>query len=53
MRSRSTEVKKTSLPSLFQHKAFKGQLYQLDEPVFNVLSVIRAIAEPLKNLSAD
>lgn len=48
MRSRSTEVKKTSLPSLFQHKAFKGQLYQLDEPVFNVLSVIRAIAEPLK-----
>jgi len=48
MRSRSTEVKNTSLPSLFQHKAFKGQLYQLDEPVFNTLSVIRAIAEPLK-----
>lgn len=48
MRSRSTEVKNSSLPSLFQHKAFKGQLYQLDEPVFDTLSVIRAIAEPLK-----
>ncbi len=48
MRSRSTEVKNVSLPALFQHNAFKGQLYQLDEPVFNTLSVIRAIAEPLK-----
>ncbi len=49
MHSRSTEVKKSALPSLFQHKAFNGQLYQLDEPVFNTLSVIRAIAEPLKD----
>ena len=48
MRSRSTELSREALPSLFQHPAFKGQLYQLDEPVFNTLSVIRAIAEPLK-----
>jgi glycerol-3-phosphate dehydrogenase len=48
MRSRSTELDKKSLPSIFQHKDFKGQFYRLDEPVFNTLSVIRAIAEPLK-----
>jgi glycerol-3-phosphate dehydrogenase len=46
MRSRSTEVDKKSLPRIFQHKAFKGQFYRLDEPVFNTMSVIRALAEP-------
>ena len=52
MRSRSSamesESDKSSLPSIFQHKDFKGQFYRLDEPVFNVLSVIRALAEPRK-----
>ncbi|HHO58772.1 MAG TPA: FAD-dependent oxidoreductase [Thiotrichales bacterium] len=48
MRSRSTELDKKSLPPVFQHKDFRGQFYRLDEPVFNTLSVIRAIAEPLK-----
>ncbi len=48
MRSRSTELDKKSLPSIFQHKDFKGQFYRLDEPVFNTLSVVRAIAEPRK-----
>jgi len=46
MRARSTELEKKSLPAIFQHKDFKGQFYQLDEPVFNTLSVIRALAEP-------
>ncbi len=46
MRARSTELDKKSLPAIFQHKDFKGQFYQLDEPVFNTLSVIRALAEP-------
>ena len=46
MRARSTEVDKSSLPSIFQHKDFKGQFYRLDEPVFNTLSVVRALAEP-------
>jgi hypothetical protein len=46
MRARSTELKKESLPTIFQHKDFKGQFYRLDEPVFNTLSVIRALAEP-------
>ncbi len=52
MRSRSSTMDsasdKKSLPSVFQHKDFKGQFYRLDEPVFNVLSVIRALAEPVK-----
>ena len=48
MRSRSSELDKQSLPSLFRHKDFKGQIYRLDEPVFNTLSVIRALAEPRK-----
>jgi glycerol-3-phosphate dehydrogenase len=48
MRSRSSELDKESLPSLFRHKDFKGQIYRLDEPVFDTLSVIRAIAEPRK-----
>ena len=46
MRARSTELDKDSLPAIFQHKDFKGQFYRLDEPVFNTLSVIRALAEP-------
>ena len=50
MRSRSSAMDsasdKKSLPSVFQHKDFKGQFYRLDEPVFNVLSVIRALQSP-------
>jgi len=46
MRARSTELDKKSLPAIFQHKDFKGQFYRLDEPVFNTLSVIRALAQP-------
>ena len=52
MRARSTVLDnvddKNSLPAIFQHKDFKGQFYRLDEPVFNTLSVIRALAEPRK-----
>ena len=48
MRARSSELDKKSLPAIFQHKDFKGQFYRLDEPVFNTLSVVRALAEPRK-----
>ncbi len=48
MRSRSSELDKDALPAIFQHKDFHGQFYRLDEPVFDVLSVIRALAEPRK-----
>ncbi|NOQ88659.1 MAG: FAD-dependent oxidoreductase, partial [Gammaproteobacteria bacterium] len=46
MRARSIPLDKKSLPETFQHKDFSGQFYRLDEPVFNSLSVIRALAEP-------
>ncbi|VAW53850.1 Oxidoreductase, FAD-binding [hydrothermal vent metagenome] len=48
MRARSTELSPNELPNIFQHKKFKGQFYRLDEPVFNTLSVVRALAEPRK-----
>jgi glycerol-3-phosphate dehydrogenase len=48
MRSRTNEVEKNSRPELFDRADFKGQIYALDEPVFDTLSVVRAIAEPLK-----
>lgn len=48
MRSRTSEVDKNARPGLFDHPDFKGQVYALDEPVFDTLSVVRAIAEPLK-----
>lgn len=48
MRSRSSELDKKSLPPIFRHKDFKGQFYRLDEPVFDTMSVIRALAEPRK-----
>lgn len=52
MRSRSNAIDasgdKNALPKIFQHKDFKGQFYRLDEPVFNTLSVVRALAEPRK-----
>ena len=48
MRARSSELDEKSLPAIFQHKDFKGQFYRLDEPVFNTLSVVRALAEPRK-----
>jgi glycerol-3-phosphate dehydrogenase len=48
MRAKSRQVDKKSLPAIFQHKDFHGQLYCLDEPIFDALSVVRAIAEPRK-----
>jgi glycerol-3-phosphate dehydrogenase len=48
MRSRTSEVKKNARPALFEHADFSGQVYALDEPVFDTLSVVRAIAQPLK-----
>ncbi len=48
MRARSSQLDEKSLPAIFQHKDFKGQFYRLDEPVFNTLSVVRALAEPRK-----
>jgi hypothetical protein len=47
MRSRTAEVEDTSRPALFDRPDFHGQVYRLDEPVFDSSSLVRAIATPL------
>ncbi len=46
MRSRSRPLPPGQRPPLFQHPDFKGHVYRLDEPVFDTLSLVRALAEP-------
>lgn len=46
VRGRMLAVKKENYPAAFQNKKFKGKVYQLDEPVLDAVSVIRAIAKP-------
>ena len=48
MRARTNELDKSIRPELFKHADFKGQIYALDEPVFDAMSVVRAIVEPVK-----
>ena len=47
MRARTNELDESTRPELFKHADFKGQIYALDEPVFDALSVVKAIAEPV------
>ncbi len=49
MRSRTEELKKQQRPKIFQHSLFKGKVYNLDEPVLDTESIIRALAEPNHN----
>jgi len=44
--SRMQPVAKSARPTLFQHTAFKGALYQLDEPVLDIPSVLQSLAKP-------
>jgi glycine/D-amino acid oxidase-like deaminating enzyme len=44
--SRMQAIDNTSHPSLFQSDDFKGALYQLDEPVLDITSVIQCLVEP-------
>lgn len=46
MRGKTIAVKKADRPVVFQHKNFKGKVYQLDEPVLDTSSVINALAKP-------
>lgn len=46
MRGRTLTVKKSDRPAVFQNKKFKGTVYQLDEPVLDTASVIKALAKP-------
>ena len=47
--SRMQAVAKAERPTLFQHPDFKGALYQLDEPVLDVPSVLRCLAKPYQD----
>ena len=47
MRARTNELDEKTSPALFKHADFKGQIYALDEPVFDAMSVVQAIAEPV------
>ncbi|MDA3868959.1 MAG: FAD-dependent oxidoreductase [Gammaproteobacteria bacterium] len=47
MRARTSELSENARPALFRHAGFKGRIYALDEPVFDAMSVVRAIAEPV------
>ncbi len=46
--SRMQPVAKTARPNLFQHPDFKGALYQLDEPVLDIPSVLHCLAKPYR-----
>ena len=47
--SRMQPVAKSERPTLFQHTGFKGALYQLDEPVLDVTTVLQCLAKPYQN----
>ncbi len=47
--SRMQPVSDSARPPLFQHVGFKGVLYQLDEPVLEVTSVLKSLAKPYRD----
>jgi glycerol-3-phosphate dehydrogenase len=49
MRGRTMTVTKSQRPVIFQNKKFKGKVYQLDEPVLDTASVVKALATPYIN----
>ena len=49
VRGRMLAVKKNDYPAAFKNKKFKGKVYQLDEPVLDAGSVIKALAKPNMN----
>lgn len=46
MRSRTRALEGSARPPLFQHTAFKGQVYRLDEPVLDTASLVEELARP-------
>lgn len=49
LQSRMQPVAKADRPLIFKHPDFKGALYQLDEPVIDVPSVIDKLVTPYKD----
>ncbi len=50
MRSRTRALDEADYPRLFRNPAFAGQVYQLNEPVLDVASLLRALAEPRQDV---
>jgi glycerol-3-phosphate dehydrogenase len=46
MRSRTKSLAKDERPVVFQAGQFKGQVYRLEEPVLDTVSLIKALAQP-------
>jgi glycerol-3-phosphate dehydrogenase len=55
--SRMQQIAKEKAPELFQHPDFNGTLYELEEPVLDIKSVLSTLVSPWKNrilqLSSD
>jgi glycerol-3-phosphate dehydrogenase len=49
MKSRMETLPRESYPVLFQHSEFQGSLYQLDEPVLDIPSVLACLHKQLAN----
>jgi glycerol-3-phosphate dehydrogenase len=47
MRARTTALEPEQRPPIFRHEGFRGNIYRLDEPVFDTISVLQALAEPV------
>ena len=47
MRSRTRPLDEKRRPTLFQSSKFRGQVYQLEEPVLDTASLVHALADPL------
>ncbi|MBT8130407.1 MAG: FAD-dependent oxidoreductase, partial [Gammaproteobacteria bacterium] len=47
MRARTTALEPEQRPAIFRHEGFKGNIYRLDEPVFDTISVLQSLAEPV------
>ena len=45
MQSRMQAVTKQTYPELFQHRDFKGRLYQLDEPIIDIPSLLNSLQQ--------
>lgn len=46
MHSRTQEVKVAERPQVFKSPQFKGQVYQLSEPVLDAMSIVSALSKP-------
>lgn len=46
MRARTESLRGEQRPAVFQHPDFHGQVYGLDEPVIDTVSLVRALAAP-------